>query len=234
MPQSDFDIDELLNAAASETKLPRPDVCAQVRSECTKGLTCKTSMSWTKRLAICGVLIVVLLLAVVALASGHLGYAYAYGAVWGVMGWALALLALLAVGFSPRLVNFRLWRIAIVIGLPVSFYVYVAYNSSALSSLSAFLGSPSDFSHAAQCGLLASILGSVSAMGLMFMLRGSDPFCPRVSGALLGLIGGVVGALSTEVVCPGQVVWHSMLGHGLSLFAVALVGAMIGRRVLAP
>jgi hypothetical protein len=234
MPQSDFDIDKLLEQAAIEKKLPRPDVCAHVRSECTRGLTRKRPLSWAKRLVVCGALLVVMLLGVLALASGRLGYAYAYSAVWGVLGWAIALLAVLAVGFSPRLANFRLWRIAIIIGLPVSFYLYMAYNSSALSSLAAFLGSASHCAHAAQCGAFASILGAVGALGLMLMLRGSDPFCPRLSGALLGLIGGVVGALSTGIVCPGQVVWHTVLGHGLSLVALGLVGAVVGRRILAP
>ena len=234
MPPSDFDIEKLLEQAAGENKLPRPSVCAHVRSECTKGLKCKTSLSWGKRLTICGVLMVVLLSGVLLLASGRLGYAYAYSAVWGVLGWAVVLLALLAVGFSPRLANFRLWRMVIVFGLPVIFYLYVAYNSSALSSLAAFLGSASHCARAAQCGVFASVLGAVGALGLMFTLKGSDPFCPRLSGAALGLMGGVLGALSTGIVCPGQAVWHALLGHGLSLVALALIGAVVGRRILAP
>lgn len=234
MPQSDFDIDKLLQRAATESKLPNADVCARVRSECTRGLTCKKSLSWGKRLAVCVALLSVLLLGVLALASGNLGYAYVYNAVWGVLGWAVVLFALLAVGFSPRLANFRLWRTAIVIGLPVTFYVYIAYNSSALSSLAAFLGSPAHCAHAAQCGIFASILGAVGAMVLMFMWRGSDPFYPRLSGAVLGLVGGVVGALATGIVCPGQLIWHSLLGHGFSLVAITAVCAVIGRRVLAP
>jgi hypothetical protein len=234
MPPSNFDIEKLLEQAAEENKLPRADVCAKVRSECTKGLKCKTPLSWGKRLTLCGVLMLVLLTSVLLLASGRLGYAYAYSAVWGVLGWAVVLLALLAVGFSPKLANFRLWRIMIVIGLPVMFYLYIAYNSSTLSSLAAFLGSPTHCTRAAQCGVSASILGAVGALGLMFMLRGSDPYCPRLSGAVLGLMGGVLGALSTGIVCPGQAVWHTVLGHGLSLVAVTLVGAGVGRRILAP
>lgn len=234
MAHSDIDLDKLLSKAASSDKLPRPMVCERVKSECTRSLKCKTPLSWGKRLTVCGVLLLLLLSSVLLLASGRLGYAYAYSAVWGVLGWALVLLALLAVGFSPRLANFRLWRIVIVVGLPVSFYVYMAYNSSALSSLAAFLGSAAHCAHAARCGLFASMLGAAGALGLMFMLRGSDPYCPRLSGALLGLIGGVVGALSTGIVCPGQLVWHTLLGHGLSLLALAFVGAVVGRRILAP
>jgi hypothetical protein len=234
MPPSKYDIDDLLQQAATEDKLPGAKTCARVRSECTKGLTCRTSLSWGKRLTICGALMLLLLFGVVLLASGQLGYAYAYSVLWGVLGWAVVLLAILAVGFSPRLANFRLWRLTIVVGLPVTFYLYAAYNSTALSSLAAFLGSPAHCAHAARCGLFASILGAIGALGLMFVLRRSDPFCPRLSGALLGLIGGVVGALSTGIVCPGQPVWHTLLGHGLSLVALGLIGAVIGRRVLAP
>ena len=68
----------------------------------------------------------------------------------------------------------------------------------------------------------------------MLLWRHTDPFSPGLSGALVGLLGGLAGAVGIGFACPNAEAWHMCIGHGLTLAAVGSLGWLLGRRLLAP
>jgi len=126
------------------------------------------------------------------------------------------------------------WRRALLIGMPAAFFAYLAISHGNMIPLHTFVASEPLVGHALRCGMIAMLLGAFGSAGVLYIWRGSDPFSPRLSGALIGLMGGIAGALSIGVVCPGQNAWHVLLGHGLSVVGVGLLGLLVGRRILSP
>jgi len=230
----EVDCEALLRNASKACPMPRADVREAVRRECTSGLCAKRVGSRRNRLLACGALFAFIVGGSAALASGFLGIGYASAALWGALGWAIVLLALLAVNLRPHGFHPRVWRALVLIGVPVGFFWYLTKTGTDRSSFLGFIGDMGMCVHAVQCGLMSSVVGAVASAGMFYVWRASDPFSPRLSGVALGLVGGVAGALAAGFVCPGQDAWHTVLGHGLSLVVLAVGGAAIGRRVLSP
>lgn len=69
---------------------------------------------------------------------------------------------------------------------------------------------------------------------LLFLWRRSDPFAPRLTGALVGGWAGLAGAVALAMACPSQSALHVLVAHGAAVAAGALAGALVGRRLLAP
>ncbi|HEV8549451.1 MAG TPA: hypothetical protein VGQ57_10490, partial [Polyangiaceae bacterium] len=70
--------------------------------------------------------------------------------------------------------------------------------------------------------------------GVMLLWRGTDPLTPGISGALLGLVGGMGSALGMGIFCPSHEELHSLVSHGLVLASLVVLGGAVGRRLLAP
>jgi hypothetical protein len=68
----------------------------------------------------------------------------------------------------------------------------------------------------------------------MLLWRRTDPLTPGISGALLGLVGGMGSALGMGVACPSHETWHLCVSHGVVVASLVVLGAAAGRRVLAP
>lgn len=228
----DVDPDALLERLSNP--LPRPEVEATVRRQCTHGLHPQRCLSRRVRLALCGVLLLFLISILGLLASGRAEWGLWGAALWGTLGWAVVLLTVLVVGVAPKRAHTLWWRRLLLLAVPVAFFLYLAFGGPMLTPLATFFGSGPGVGHAMRCGLLGSVVGAVGTAGVLYIWRGSDPFSPRVTGALIGLLGGIAGALSVGIVCPGQNGWHVLLGHGLSVVALGLLGLLIGRRIIAP
>jgi hypothetical protein len=63
--------------------------------------------------------------------------------------------------------------------------------------------------------------------------RASDPLNPRVTGAALGAAAGAWGAVAHGLVCGYTSPVHIVLGHVLPVALLALVGILVGERVVA-
>jgi hypothetical protein len=85
-----------------------------------------------------------------------------------------------------------------------------------------------------RCGLHALLSGAIVSGGVMMLWRHTDPFTPGLSGALVGLFGGLCGAIALGVACPHGQSWHLWLGHGLAVALLTLGGWAVGRKWLAP
>src|SRR5690606_1376573 len=113
----EVDCEALLRNASKACPMPRADVREAVRRECTSGLCAKRVGSRRNRLLACGALFAFIVGGSAALASGFLGIGYASAALWGALGWAIVLLALLAVNLRPHGFHPRVWRALVLIGV---------------------------------------------------------------------------------------------------------------------
>ena len=87
---------------------------------------------------------------------------------------------------------------------------------------------------ATACATHGLFTGLLCGGGLMFLWRGTDPFTPRLTGALVGSMGGITGLLSVGVACPSIEGLHLLFGHAAVVLSLSLLGAAMGRRWLAP
>jgi hypothetical protein len=63
--------------------------------------------------------------------------------------------------------------------------------------------------------------------------RGSDPIAPRVSGAAIGAAAGAWGAVAIAGICRCGEPSHVLFGHVLPVAVLALLGLLLGDRVVA-
>jgi hypothetical protein len=68
--------------------------------------------------------------------------------------------------------------------------------------------------------------------GLAMLRRGSDPVHPIATGAALGSACGASAGVVVEMWCPVATPQHVAIGHIAPIVTMALVGALLGARVL--
>jgi len=66
-----------------------------------------------------------------------------------------------------------------------------------------------------------------------FLRRGSDPVAPRLTGAAIGAVSGVIGAVGIELRCSHATFFHVAVGHVLPVALLAMLGALVAGRVVA-
>jgi len=66
-----------------------------------------------------------------------------------------------------------------------------------------------------------------------FLRRGSDPVAPRLTGAAIGAVSGVIGAVGIELRCSHATLVHVALGHVLPVALLAMLGALVAGRIVA-
>jgi hypothetical protein len=80
-------------------------------------------------------------------------------------------------------------------------------------------------------GTVAFALGPLAAF--VAMRRASDPVAPGLTGAAIAVAAGAWGALGIELHCRYASPFHVAVGHVLPVALLALVGVVVGRRLLA-
>jgi len=84
------------------------------------------------------------------------------------------------------------------------------------------------------CGLI-SMVQAAAPFGLLFFLsRRAVPVLPTATGAALGMTAGAAAEMMAYLRCPYTSLGHGLTAHVLPVAVSALVGAALGRRVLAP
>jgi hypothetical protein len=218
-----------------EPERPSAELSASIVKQCTDGLQPKRGMTAMTRtvLSLLLALGVVLVFGVLSHVQRPEGAMRA--ALFGAAGWAVVQALVLAAGFlrPPGRRGVATARLALAVGVPVLFLAYLAFAASEQLPLGEFF-SAGHGGGALGCGLHALLFGAISGGGTLFLWRRTDPFSPRVSGALAGLAGGLAGAVTIGVTCPSGETWHLWLGHGAAVATLAVAGALLGRRVLSP
>ena len=84
------------------------------------------------------------------------------------------------------------------------------------------------------CGLRSTLAGAVGAGAFMWIWRKTDPWTPRLSGALIGACAGAIASAGVGIPCPPEQGGHMVVGHWLAVPVLALLGALMAPRVLSP
>lgn len=84
------------------------------------------------------------------------------------------------------------------------------------------------------CGLRSLVAGLVGFGAFLYIFRRTDPWTPRVSGALIGACAGIITSAGVGIPCVTSHGGHLFLGHWLAVPVLALIGALVARRVLEP
>jgi hypothetical protein len=157
-------------------------------------------------------------------------------ALAGALVWGIAQASVIIVGLGrvPGKRAHRWLRWTVVLAVPLAFFLHLTLASNVTLSIQDFVTAPRSIRHTVVCGVHAMIFGALSIVGLFFVWRRTDPFSPRLSGAVAGLAGGLVGAVALDMTCPHLEAWHLWIGHGLTLVALVMGGWYAGRRWLSP
>jgi hypothetical protein len=215
---------------------PGERVSAAIRSHCTKDLCAERSLSCSSRALISLGLSLALLLWLTYWAAGRPAQREMIEAgLLGAAGWGVVQAGVLLFylarppgrrGPAPR-------RVAVLFAVPVLFLGYLVLTATETVSLAEF-SSGAHAAHALRCSLLTLLFGGLVAAGGLLVWRRTDPIQPGLSGALLGLVGGLGGALAMNVACASHETHHLWFSHGLAVIALTLLGWGAGRRLLAP
>lgn len=84
------------------------------------------------------------------------------------------------------------------------------------------------------CGLHVGLAGGLCLAALLWPWQRSDPFSPTLLGAGLGALAGYSGMLAVDASCASTEGFHVLLGHASAVAVFAALGALVGRRWLAP
>lgn len=216
---------------------PPPSVSDAIRQTCTAGLRPKKPIEPLRRVftsvMVSGGLFVTLL------AIGWMRHPPEDAIVMAVLGalaWGLIQASVVFVGHGrpPGLRSAKTLRWAAVLIVPAIFFVHLTLTTGSVLTFDQFLVAPRSVRSTVVCGIHALLFGAWASIALFGLWRRTDPFHPRLTGALTGLAGGLVGAVALDMTCTNDEAWHLWLGHGATLIVFVLAGWLAGRRWIAP
>lgn len=157
-------------------------------------------------------------------------------ALLGALAWGLIQASVLFVGHGrpPGLRSGKVLRWAAVLAVPAIFLVHLTLTTGSALSFHDFLEVQRSVRSTVVCGIHALLFGAWASIALFALWRRTDPFNPRLTGALTGLAGGLVGAIALDMTCTNDEAWHLWLGHGATLMAFVIAGWFAGRKWLSP
>jgi hypothetical protein len=228
--------DPLADLPWPKPAVPSASVSEAIHQSCTKGLGSRACASARRRAAL-SLLFPVLTVGIfswLAVITNVPEGALRAG-LYGAIGWAVVLSAVLIVGLArpPGRRPARMVRLVIAVLVPIAFFVYLALTASGRVSFDSF-SQGAMASHAVGCGALCLVIGAIVTGAVLLLWRRTDPLTPGISGALVGLTGGMGSALALGVACPSHEAWHLGFSHGLVVVALVILGGAVGRRLLAP
>ncbi len=83
-----------------------------------------------------------------------------------------------------------------------------------------------------RCFAMSVAIGGILLFALLMAWRHVDPMTPRATGAAFGAGAGLGSALLIDLWCPVAYVPHLLVGHVLPIGVLALVGAVVGEKIL--
>ena len=156
---------------------------------------------------------------------------------FGTIAGAL-LLAIVAVALSmlpgKRGLGAPVTWLAVVVMLTPALYAAITMVAPMRppDALSAFTTFVEGVKSAWPCFLMSVGVGGFAGIGLLWALRNAVAVAPRLRGAALGAAAGAWSGLALHIHCPMFDRGHIMFGHFLPILLFAIVGALVGPRVL--
>jgi len=229
--------DPLADIAWPGATLTPSEGCSKaIRGVCTKGLCKQRGVSATGRaLLTLGLSLMLLAYYCWYAVTDHPPSGVVRTAMFGAMGWlgAQALLVFATLARPPGKRGSRVMRLGLLIGVPLLFTAYLGLISTEHFAFAKFSqGYPAG--HALGCGLVALFFGALIAAGALVAWRRTDPYNPGLSGAMIGMVAGLASGSGMSIACASHELFHSCLAHGAIVFALALGGFALGRRLLTP
>lgn len=148
-----------------------------------------------------------------------------------LLGGVIAVIAVLLASsaFMPKLENVgRDTRLLAVVSVVAAYSLYLVSTVKEPAWGSAMGGM------AIGCGVRSLGAGVIAAGAMMWVWRRTDPWTPRLSGALIGACAGIIASTGVGLVCTGGHGGHMLIGHWLAVPLLAIAGFAVSRRVLAP
>lgn len=121
--------------------------------------------------------------------------------------------------------------VALAMGLPLGLLLVSLVASGAF--LETFRAPLYGFRVHLMCALTATALSLAPILGLLWLVRRSDPVKPWATGAALGALGASWAGAAVAVQCPHPEPLHVLLAHAGPIALTACVTAIVGTRVLA-
>jgi hypothetical protein len=123
----------------------------------------------------------------------------------------------------------RTWLVAIAVGAPAALF--------AMMFGLAVVHPEVTIVHPERLGLkclgLTVAAATFPLLALALIRRGSDPVHPIATGAALGSACGASAGVMVEMWCPVAASHHVAIGHILPIAIMAILGAVLGARVIA-
>jgi hypothetical protein len=157
-------------------------------------------------------------------------------ALAGAGAWGLLQAYVLCIGHGRRSgKSCPCWarRVTLIV-VPTIFLVYLTIASTSFFTWEQFVTTPHSVHGTVVCGVHALLFGVLATAMLIAIFRRTDPFRPRLTGALTGLAGGLIAAIALDMTCHCLEAWHLWLAHGLTLILLVFGGWVAGRRWLSP
>jgi hypothetical protein len=123
----------------------------------------------------------------------------------------------------------RAWLLVVAAGTPA--VLFAMMYAFAIADPSVTLVHPERIGY--KCLALTLSAAALPLLGLLALRSGSDPVHPTATGAAFGAACGAAAGVMVEMWCPVGAVQHVAIGHVAPIVILALLGAAIGRRVLA-
>ena len=215
---------------------PSAEVSAAIHQHCTCDLAKRRGMSGPQRLAASLVLSFGVFSLLAWLTRGHARIEGTFrSALIGAAGWGIIQAAVLWMGLARppgRRASARA-RLVLAVVVPVFFLAYLAHAAPEWVTFGEF-SHGTRAAHAVGCSFVGMLFSAVVSGGVLLLWRGTDPLTPGLTGALVGLVGGIAGALTIGVACSSQEGWHACFSHGVGVLAFVAFGWAAGRRLLPP
>jgi hypothetical protein len=123
----------------------------------------------------------------------------------------------------------RTWLVAVACGTPALLFAMMFGLAAAYPDVTSLHTGPRGF----RCLGLTLAAAAFPLVALLGIRRGSDPVHPTATGAALGAACGAAAGVMVEMWCPVSAPSHVALGHILPIVVLAVLGAALGRGVLA-
>jgi hypothetical protein len=214
------------------TPTPPPDLRARVLSAArAEPVAPRPAGAWRRTLTACAGVSVAFAILVSIGGPGAYGRPAAYtlvlASLWALVG---AAGAWAAVARGPSMLGRPAsWRVLVLILTPLALVLTAQVTGA--------LWPPPDKVADMQKHLVCIEFTTLMALGPLvaftYLRRGSDPVSPRLTGATLGAVSGVIGAVGIELRCSHATFTHIAAGHVLPVALLAIVGALVAGRIVA-